>query len=97
MFLKNLRLDFLSVKRDTLRCTAKYNFLRYLALAQLLYVCSKFVVPVDFLKKVEKEIVHFLWNGKKAKLNIQLLLTVVKMGVWIDLPDFELGIKAQQT
>jgi hypothetical protein len=46
---------------------ARIAIVKNLALAKLVYSCSVFNVPVEFVKEVNRNIFSFIWNFKPAK------------------------------
>jgi len=73
----------------------KATVVRSLAVSQLLYAFSKIAPPHSYLKKVEDEIVKFLWNGKKPKIKYKTLIGDLDQG-GIRLPDIESILQANR-
>ena len=51
------------------------------SLAKLTFVASVLPIPDDFIKRVNKQIVEFVWSQKSPKLKRQLLLAKKRRGV----------------
>ena len=82
-------------KMRNLTLYGKVQVVRSLAMSQLLYVCSKLPVPKTFTTKVEKEIVRFVWNGRKPKIKYKTLIGDINEG-GIGLPDLETIIQTNR-
>ena len=79
----------------TLTLYGKSQVIRSLAMSQLLYVVSKLNIPQSFIKRVENEIVGFLWGNKKTKIKYLTLIGKYHEG-GIKLPDLESMIHANR-
>jgi len=75
-------------KTRNLTLYGKVQVIRTLAISQLLYVSSKITVPRTFIANVEKEIIKFIWNGRKPKIKYKTLIGDSLEG-GVRLPDLE--------
>jgi len=82
-------------KMRNLTLYGKVQVVRSLAMSQLLYVYSKIPVPKTFTSKVEKEIVRFIWHGRKPKIKYRTLIGDLDKG-GIRLPDLETIIQTNR-
>lgn len=73
----------------------KVQVVRSLALSQLLYICSNLSIPKKFIENVQKEIVNFIWNGRKPKIKYQTLIGDLSEG-GVRLPDLETMIETNR-
>lgn len=82
-------------KQRQLTLYGKSIIVRALALSQLQFIFSNTWFPKQYIKKVQDEIVKFLWNGKKAKVKYSALINDYDKG-GIKLPDLETMIIANR-
>jgi len=82
-------------KLRNLTLYGRIQVVRSLAMSKLLFVCSKIFVSDSFMENVKKEIITFIWNGKKAKIKYDTLIGDYNVG-GMKLPDFENCIKANR-
>ena len=55
-------------RQRNLTLYGKATIVNVLALSQLRYVFSNINFPSSYVKKIQDEIVNFIWNGKKVKI-----------------------------
>lgn len=82
-------------KTRNLTIYGKVHVIRSLAISQLLYICSNLSIPKKFIENVQKEIVRFIWRGRKPKIKYQTLIGNLSEG-GIRLPDLETMIETNR-
>jgi hypothetical protein len=82
-------------KLRNLTLYGKVQVVRSLAISQLLYVMSTINVPPIYYKKVEDEIVNFIWSGKKTEIKYKSLIGNYSEG-GLRLPDIQSMIQTSR-
>ena len=93
---KNLESRSLSLEKclnvwssSDLTLYGKINIVKSLALSKLTFVASVLPIPDDFIKRVNKRIVEFIWSQKNPKIKRTTMIGEKKEG-GLEMPDFDL-------
>ena len=74
-------------QRD-LSLKGKITILKSLALPQLTYVTNVIYVPNSFIEQIDKDITHFVWNGKQSKIKRDTMISDIRNG-GLKMPHFQ--------